>query len=38
MRVDEHPKESLYKTVCQGLKESFLDLNTLKDWLKFRKL
>jgi electron transfer flavoprotein-quinone oxidoreductase len=38
MRVDEHPKESLYKTVSQGLKESFLNLDTLKDWLKFRKL
>src|SRR5512136_681853 len=38
MRVDEHPKESLYKTVSQGLKESFLNLDTLKDWLKFRKI
>jgi hypothetical protein len=38
MWVDEKPKESLYKTVFQGLKKSFLNLDTLKDWLKFRKL
>ncbi len=38
MWVDENPKESLYKTVSQGLKESFLNLDTLKDWLKFRKI
>src|SRR4030042_417329 len=38
MRVDEHPKEGLYKTVSQGLKENFLNLDTLKDWLAFRKL
>ncbi len=38
MRVDEHPKESLYKTVCHGLKENFLNIQTFKDWLQFRKM
>jgi len=38
MWVDEHAKEGLYKTVYQGLKENFLNLQTLKDWLEFRKL
>ena len=38
MRIDEHPKEGLYRTISQGLKESFLNLDTLKDWLAFRKL
>ena len=38
MRVDEHPKEGLYKTISQGLKENFLNLQTVRDWLAFRKL
>jgi len=38
MWVDEHPKESLYKTIYQGLKENFLNLQTFKDWLQFRKI
>jgi electron transfer flavoprotein-quinone oxidoreductase len=38
MQVDEHPKESLYKTVFQGLKENFFNLETFKDWLQFRKI
>jgi electron transfer flavoprotein-quinone oxidoreductase len=38
MRVDEHPKESLYKTICEGLKKDFLNLQTFKDWLQFRRL
>jgi electron transfer flavoprotein-quinone oxidoreductase len=38
MRVDEHPKEGLYRTISQGLKENFLNLDTLRDWLTFRKL
>jgi len=38
MRIDEHPKKGLYRTISQGLKESFLNLDTLKDWLAFRKL
>jgi hypothetical protein len=38
MRVDEHPKEGLYKTISQGLKENFLNLQTFKDWLQFRKI
>jgi electron transfer flavoprotein-quinone oxidoreductase len=38
MRVDEHPKEGLYKTISQGLKENFFNLQTFTDWLQFRKL
>jgi electron transfer flavoprotein-quinone oxidoreductase len=38
MWVDEHPKESLYKTIYQGLKENFFNLETFKDWLQFRKI
>jgi electron transfer flavoprotein-quinone oxidoreductase len=38
MRVDERPKEGLYKTISQGLKESFFNLDTFRDWLKFRKM
>jgi hypothetical protein len=38
MRIDERPKESLYKTIFQGLKENFLNLETFKDWLQFRKI
>jgi len=38
MRVDEHPREGLYKTITQGVKENFLNLDTFRDWLKFRKL
>jgi electron transfer flavoprotein-quinone oxidoreductase len=38
MRVDQHPKESLYKTIYQGLKENFFNLQTFRDWLQFRKM
>jgi hypothetical protein len=38
MRVDEHPKEGLYRTISQGLKENFLNLQTFRDWLQFRKI
>lgn len=38
MWVDEHPKESLYKTICQGLKKEFFNIETFKDWLEFRKM
>ena len=38
MRIDEHPKEGLYKTIYQGLKENFFNLETFKDWLQFRKI
>lgn len=38
MRVAEHPKESLYKTICQGLKKEFFNIETFKDWLQFKKL
>jgi electron transfer flavoprotein-quinone oxidoreductase len=38
MRVDEHPKQSLYETIYQGLKENFFNLQTFRDWLQFRKM
>ncbi len=38
MWVDENPKESLYKTIYQGLKENFFDFQTFKDWRQFRKI
>jgi electron transfer flavoprotein-quinone oxidoreductase len=38
MWVDEHPKEGLYKTICEGLKKEFLNFQTFKDWLQFRKI
>jgi len=38
MWVDEHPKEGLYKTIFEGLKKEFLDFQTFKDWLLFRKV
>jgi electron transfer flavoprotein-quinone oxidoreductase len=38
MRVDEHPKENLYKTIYQGLKENFFNLQTFRDGLQFRKI
>ena len=38
MGVDEKPKEGLYKTICKGLKKDFMNLQTFKDWLQFRKI
>lgn len=38
MRVDEHPKEGLYKTIRQAFKKDYLNLQTFKDWLQFRKI
>jgi len=38
MRIDEHPKERLYRTISQGLKQNFFNLETFRDWLQFRKL
>jgi electron transfer flavoprotein-quinone oxidoreductase len=38
MRVEENPKESLYKTISQGLREEFFNLEAFKDWLQFRKI
>jgi electron transfer flavoprotein-quinone oxidoreductase len=38
IRIDEHPKEGLYKTIYHGLKENFFNLETFKDWLQFRKI
>lgn len=38
MRVDENPKESLYKTISERLKKEFFNFQTFKDWLQFRKI
>jgi len=38
MRVNKHPKKRLYETISQGLKENFLNLQTVRDWLQFRKI
>jgi len=38
MRVEENPKESLYKAISQGLRKEFFNLETFKDWLQFRKI
>ena len=38
MTVDGGPKEGLYKTIWQGLKKDFLNYQTFKDWLQFRKI
>jgi electron transfer flavoprotein-quinone oxidoreductase len=38
MWVDENVKKGLYQTVYQGLKENFLNLQTFKDWMQFRKM
>jgi len=38
MWVDEHPKEGLYKTIYQGVKENFFNLQTVKDLMQFRKM
>ncbi len=38
MWVDEKPKEGIYKTKMTELKKNFFNLQTLKDWLQFRKI
>ena len=38
MWVDEKPKEGLYKTVWEELKKGFLNFQTFKDWMQFRKI
>jgi electron transfer flavoprotein-quinone oxidoreductase len=38
MRVDENPKEGLYKTIWDALKKDFFNLQTFKDWMQFRKI
>jgi electron transfer flavoprotein-quinone oxidoreductase len=38
MWVGDQPKESLYKTVSQGLKREFFNFQTLKDLLRLRKM
>ncbi len=38
MAVGEQPKQGLYKTVLQELKKNFINLETFRDWLQFRKM
>ena len=38
MRVDENPKEGLYKTIWRSFKKDFLNYQTFKDWLQFKKI
>jgi flavin-dependent dehydrogenase len=38
MSVDEHPKEGLYKTIWQAFKKDYLNFQTFKDWMEFRKM
>jgi len=38
MRVDECPKEGLYKTISEVVKKEFFNLETLKDLLQLRKI
>jgi len=38
MTVNGGPKEGLYKTIWQGLKKDFLNYQTFKDWLQFRRI
>ena len=38
MGVDEKPKAGLYQTLWAGLKKDFINFETFKDWLQFRKI
>jgi electron transfer flavoprotein-quinone oxidoreductase len=38
MWVDENPKGALYKTIWEGIKKDFINFETFKDWMQFRKL
>jgi hypothetical protein len=38
MGVDEKPKAGLYQTLWAGLKKDFINFETFKDWLQFRKM
>jgi hypothetical protein len=38
MWVDEKPKDGLYQTLWGELKKEFLNFETFKDWLQFRKI
>jgi electron transfer flavoprotein-quinone oxidoreductase len=38
MTVDGDPKKGLYKTIWQELKKDFLNYQTFKDWLQFRRI
>jgi len=38
MWIDEKPKEGLYKTLLEGLKKEFINFQSFKDWLQFRKI
>jgi len=37
MRVDENPKEGLYKTMWEAVRKDFFNFQTFKDWMQFRK-
>jgi electron transfer flavoprotein-quinone oxidoreductase len=38
MWVDEKPKDGLYQTLWGEIKRDFLNFQTFKDWLQFRKM
>jgi len=38
MWVDENPKGTLYKTIWEGFKKDFINFETFKDWMQFRKM
>ncbi len=38
MWVDENPKGALYKTIWEGFKKDFINFETFKDWMQFRKM
>ncbi|MGD0917521.1 MAG: FAD-dependent oxidoreductase [Thermodesulfobacteriota bacterium] len=38
MTVNGNPKRGLYKTIWQGLKKDFLNYETFKDFLQFKKI
>jgi electron transfer flavoprotein-quinone oxidoreductase len=38
MTVDADPKRGLYMTIWQELKKDFLNYQTFKDWLQFKKI
>ncbi len=38
MAVGEEPKQGLYRTILQELKNNFINIETFKDLLQFRKI
>ena len=38
MEVHEKPKEGLYQTVWQEVKREFFNLETVRDWMQFRRI